>query len=197
MEDRSQVQMFQPTTNVSTEQLTTILAETITKQFLGTIIFVMIVVIISKLGVSQRPLTLILRQKYRDTNGRRIVIQISGAYATFCQEGGILLQKHGNRNGRCIAILFTSIGVRGRFDSSDKSSSTRTYSLQYCCHWFVPVCKRTCEGICFVKRLFCNYYKIESANIFVLKSIICDNLGCHGIHMIHDQADGRSQVFTS
>ena len=45
------------------------------------------------LGVFQRPLTLILLQKYRDTNGRRIVIQIGGVYSTFCQEEGMLLPK--------------------------------------------------------------------------------------------------------
>ena len=67
-------------------------------------------------GVSQQPLTLILLQKYRDTNGRRIVIQIGGVYTTFCQEEGILLQKYRDRNGRCMAILFKSIGVRGQFD---------------------------------------------------------------------------------
>ena len=38
-------------------------------------------------------------------------------YATFCQEERILLQKYRNRNGRCVAILFKSIGVRGRFHS--------------------------------------------------------------------------------
>ena len=70
-------------------------------------------------GVSQRPLTLILLQKYRDTNGRRIVIQIGGVHTTFCQEEGILLQKYRDRNGRCIAILVKSIGVRGRFDAPD------------------------------------------------------------------------------
>ena len=70
-------------------------------------------------AVSQRPLTLILLQKYRDTNGRRIVIQIGGVYTTLCQEEGILLQKYRDRNGRCIAILFRSIGVRGRFDSHE------------------------------------------------------------------------------
>ena len=31
----------------------------------------------------------------------------------------MLLQKYRNRNGKCITILFKSIGVRGRFDSSD------------------------------------------------------------------------------
>ena len=66
-----------------------------------------------KLGVFQRPL--ILLQKYRDTNGSRIVIQIV-ASTTFCQEKSILLQKYRDRNGRCIAILFKSIGVRGRFN---------------------------------------------------------------------------------
>ena len=38
------------------------------------------------------------------------MIQIGGVYATFCQEEGILLYR--DRNGRCIAILFKSIGVR-------------------------------------------------------------------------------------
>ena len=42
-------------------------------------------------------------QKYRDTNGSRIVIQIGGVYTTFCQEEGILLEKYRDRNGRCIA----------------------------------------------------------------------------------------------
>ena len=54
--------------------------------------------------------------KYRDTNERRIVIQIGGV-CTFCQEEGILLQMYRDTDGRCIAILFKSIGVRGRFDS--------------------------------------------------------------------------------
>ena len=67
----------------------------------------------------QRPLTLILLQKYRDTNGSRIVIQIGGVYTNFCQKKGILLQKYRDRNGRCIAILFRSIRVRGRFDSPE------------------------------------------------------------------------------
>ena len=58
------------------------------------------------LGALKRPLTRILLQKYRDTNGRRIVIQIGGVYTTFCQEEGILLQKYRDRKGRCIAILF-------------------------------------------------------------------------------------------
>ena len=60
----------------------------------------------------QRPLTLMLLQKYRDTNGRSIVLQIGGVYTTFCQEEGILLQEYRDRHGRCIAILFESIGVR-------------------------------------------------------------------------------------
>ena len=65
------------------------------------------------LGVFQRPLTLILLQKYRDTNGSRIVMQIGGVYTTFCQKEGILLQKYRDRNGRCIAILFRSIRGQG------------------------------------------------------------------------------------
>ena len=48
------------------------------------------------------------------------MIQIGGVYTTFCQEKGILLQKYRDRNGRCIAILFKSIGVRGRCDSPEK-----------------------------------------------------------------------------
>ena len=71
-------------------------------------------------GVFQRPLTLILLQKYRDTNGSRIVIQIGGVETLFCQVEGILLQKYRYTNGRCIAIFLKSIRVRGRFDFPDK-----------------------------------------------------------------------------
>ena len=67
----------------------------------------------SALGVFQRPLTLILLQKHRDTNGSRIVIPIGAVYTTFCQEEGVLLQKYRDRNGRFIAILFKSIGGQG------------------------------------------------------------------------------------
>ena len=71
------------------------------------------------LGVFQRRLTLILLEKHRDTNGKRIVIQIGGVYTTFCQKEGILLRKYRDRTGRWIAILFNCIGVRGRFDSPE------------------------------------------------------------------------------
>ena len=46
------------------------------------------------------------------------MIQIGGVESTFCQEG-ILLPKYRNRKGRCIAILFKSTRVSGRFDSPD------------------------------------------------------------------------------
>ena len=72
------------------------------------------------LEVFRRPLTLILLQQYRNRNGSHIVIQIGGVYTIFCQEEGILLQKYRDRNGRCIAILFKSISVRGRFDAPEK-----------------------------------------------------------------------------
>ena len=45
------------------------------------------------------------------------MIQIGGVYTTFCWKEGILLQTYRDKNGRCIAILVKSIGVRGRFDS--------------------------------------------------------------------------------
>ena len=71
------------------------------------------------MGVFRRPLTLILLQKYGDTNGSRIVIQIGGVYATFCPEKGIILQKCHDRGGRCIAVLFKGIRVRDRFCSHE------------------------------------------------------------------------------
>ena len=74
------------------------------------------------LGVLQRPLTLILLQKYRDANVRRIVIQIGGVYTTFRKEEGILWQKYRDRNGRCIAIFFKVLGVRGRYASPEFGS---------------------------------------------------------------------------
>ena len=69
------------------------------------------------MGVFQGPLTLILLQMSRGASGSRIVMQTRGVYTTFSQKEGILLQKYRHRNVRCIAILFKSIGVRGRFDS--------------------------------------------------------------------------------
>ena len=41
------------------------------------------------------------------------MIQIGGVYTTFCQEEGILLQKYRDRNGRCIAILFSKVSGSG------------------------------------------------------------------------------------
>ena len=38
------------------------------------------------------------------------MIQIGGVYATFYQEGGILLQKYRDRNGMCIAMLLKVSG---------------------------------------------------------------------------------------
>ena len=69
--------------------------------------------------MSQRPLTLILPQKYRDTNGRRIVIQIGGVYTTFCHREGIHLQKYAIEMGGVSRFFFTCIGVRGRLDSPE------------------------------------------------------------------------------
>ena len=76
-------------------------------------------------GVPMTPEPPILLQKHRDTNERRIVIQIGGVYTTFFQEESTLLLNYrytsSYRNGRCIAILFKSVGVRGQFDSPDQS----------------------------------------------------------------------------
>ena len=47
------------------------------------------------------------------------MIRSGGVYTNFCQAEGILLQKYRDRNGRCIAILFKSIGVRGLLDSPE------------------------------------------------------------------------------
>ena len=50
-------------------------------------------------------------EAYRDTNWWCIYY--------FLPRGGHIFAKVCHRNGRCIAILFKSIGVRGRFDSPD------------------------------------------------------------------------------
>ena len=54
-------------------------------------------------------------------------MQMGGVYTTSAshQEEGIPLQKHRGRNGRCIVILFTGLGVRDRCDSPKGSD---TYS---------------------------------------------------------------------
>ena len=59
------------------------------------------------------------------------MIQIGGVCTTFCQEEGFLLQKYRDRNGRCIAILFKGIGVRGRFDSPDLRRRRAPYTNKH------------------------------------------------------------------
>ena len=59
------------------------------------------------------------------------MIRIGGIYAISCQDEGILLQKYRDRNGRCIAILFKSIGVRGRFDSPDIRDANAEKTSRY------------------------------------------------------------------
>ena len=61
--------------------------------------------------------TLILLQKYRDTNGSRIVIQIGGVYTTFCQEGGHTFAKVWRYKWEVYRDAFQKyrrFGVRGR-----------------------------------------------------------------------------------
>ena len=58
-------------------------------------------------------------------------MQIGGVSTTFCHEEGMLLQKHRDRNGTCNAVLCRSIGVWGRFDSTDATGHRcPTYRLQ-------------------------------------------------------------------
>ena len=79
-------------------------------------------------------------------------------YTTFCQEKGILLQKYRDRNGRCIAILFKSIGVRGRCDSLEvgprlrgRTSGDKRQSAVFCENlWFSAV---SCENLRFSARI--------------------------------------------
>ena len=60
------------------------------------------------------------------------MIQIGGGHTTLCQEEGKLLQKYRDRNERCIAILFKSIGVRGRFDFPEIRLLASLGTLQGC-----------------------------------------------------------------
>ena len=50
------------------------------------------------------------------------MIHIGSVHTTFCEEKGICLHKHRDRNARCIAMLFQSIGGKGRFDSPEMTS---------------------------------------------------------------------------
>ena len=81
---------------------------------------------VESLGVFQRPLTLILLQKQRDTNGRRIVIQIGGVYTTLCQEKGILcksiaIEMWGRAKGAAKASCGETVVQKGVFGESVSS----------------------------------------------------------------------------
>ena len=58
------------------------------------------------------------------------MIQIVGVYTTFCHEEGIFLQKYRDRNGKSVAMLFKSIGVKGQCHSPDVSMFQKTAHLQ-------------------------------------------------------------------
>ena len=47
------------------------------------------------------------------------MIQIGGVYSTPHQQDGIFLQRHRDTNGRCIAIFFKRIVVRGQYASPE------------------------------------------------------------------------------
>ena len=79
------------------------------------------------------PPNLTLLQKHRDTMGavseyKLVMHIIISLFTTSCQESGILVQKNRDRNGRCVAMLFTSIGVRDRFDSPEISQVLKMQS---------------------------------------------------------------------
>ena len=77
------------------------------------------------------------------------MIQIGAVYTIFCQEEGILLQNYRDRNGRCIAILFKSIGVRRRFDSPESGAALQV--LRSFAKWDRNYWRRTN-----VQQLTCN-----------------------------------------
>ena len=86
------------------------------------------------LAVSQRPLTLILLQKYRDTYGRRIVIQIGGVYATLCQEEGILLQRYAIEMGG-VSRYFSKVSGSG-VDFRERPPGLFQHVLTVLVFWF-------------------------------------------------------------
>ena len=118
-------------------------------------------------------------EAYCDTNGRSIEcisfsLRAQGTESTAIQIGGVLRYKLGmyypGRN--YYKIIPQNNCSCNNLCNYYNNNSTRAFSLQCCCHWFVPVCKRTCKGICFVKRLFCIFFtKLTLPKQFFLKSI--------------------------
>ena len=93
------------------------------------------------LGVFQRPLTLILLQKYRDTNGSRIVIQIGGVYTTLCQEEGILLQKYAIEMGGVSRYFSKVLGSGVDLTLLISASKIPVFQFTVCTSWFAhPWC---------------------------------------------------------
>ena len=97
------------------------------------------------------------------------MIQIGGVYTTFCQEVGILLQKYRDRNGRCIAILFKSIGVRGRFDSPELPS---TPVVQSYWAWSKDSAEFSGGARTRLYRSTGNYYILNSETIFSILLLV-------------------------
>ena len=66
-------------------------------------------------GVFERPLTLILLQKHRDTNGRRVVMRIGVCIYYFLpREGHLFAKASRKRNLRCIVLRYFAKKKRGQ-----------------------------------------------------------------------------------
>ena len=69
---------------------------------------------------------------------------------------------------------------KGNKSFHDGSFPSRVYLD---CHWFVPFCKRTCEGILLGKEIVCSFYKTNYAKTIFLRSFFCNNSGRDGALM--------------
>ena len=90
----------------------------------------------------QRPLTPIFLQKHGDINGSHLLLKRGVVQTTSNQEGGMLLQKHRGRSGRCIAITSKSgVDVVPLIDVSNLAEQGRMPS----CYLIMPSWGRPSE----------------------------------------------------
>ena len=103
------------------------------------------------LGVLQRPLTLILLQKHRNTNARRIGIQIGGVYTTFCKKGIYFSKSIAIEMGGVSRYFSEALG-----SGVDLTLLTTTYFIQTVSHKNgMCVCQRRIGGVCAAEVSYC------------------------------------------
>ena len=86
------------------------------------------------------------------------MIQVGGAYAAFCQDEGILLQKYRDRNGRCVlGLLYKALPLKPRIFSKKSVVLEKKAKIDLLKHFSPDFSRVFCPKADFSKSIFAFY----------------------------------------